>query len=198
MEVAIAAYAKRQCKTGIADGVRADGSGSAVSLQRAVLSLIPDADAMSQYQLRMNPHLWCNDSTYAVYRDPNLRTLKPWNREWPKLELFLQRHPGLVAGDLLLAYHGTPNRYNVSRILFAGLDPKCRRFTPLFNKAYFGTSAEACRQHGDIVLFVVPKSAVTICNGDGVFSVNESDALPIGTYQKPSDWNFGDLFSGSQ
>ena len=193
MEVAIAAHAKRQSKKRKTEGTYC--GESTTRLQRAVLSLLPEANTMEKYVLRMNPHLWCNDSTYAVYRDPNLRKLKRWNQDWPKLAAFLRRHPGIEANEMTLAYHATKNTFNVIRILFEGLDPKCRKFTPLLNKAYFGASTEACKQYGDIVLFAVPKSACCACN-DGTFVLHEYDALPIGTYQKPSSWSFGDLFCG--
>ena len=167
-------------------------------LQNAALSLVQQADITKDERvLRMNPHLWRSDDMYTVYRDPTLRNQKLWNCDWPKLRSFVNRHGLIQTEDFQLAYHGARNSNRASHILFEGLDPKFRRQGPGHrDHAFFGVSTEACKAYGDIVLFVIPKSACSGVRGDGAFTAHEFDALPIGLYQYPSNWSFSDLFNG--
>jgi hypothetical protein len=134
----------------------------------------------------------------SVYYDPSLRPLRDWNctGEWPALSMFLARYPNLKANDLRLAYHGAKNSYRATCIIYGGLDPRHRRFHQ--TSAYFGVSLEAVKNYGDVVLFVIPKSACGTPRSDGAFTAQECDALPVATYVHRSPWTFGDLTQPSR
>ena len=61
-------------------------------------------------------------------------------------------HPGLNAGDLCVAYHGTKNTNRVMHILHEGYDPKYNKpggsgFTSA-DGAYFGVRFDVAQQYG--------------------------------------------------
>ena len=176
-----------------------------VSLQVNVLAAIellaePSTDGSV---LVMNPYLWKQEDMHSVYNDPSLRRLCEWNwTGWPVLSSFLVRHPNLNADHLRLAYHGAKNSYRATHILFEGLDPEHRRGN--YTSAFFGVNLEAVRdygkvKYGEIVLFVIPKSACsTPRRSDGAFTAQECDALPVAIYIQRSNWTFSDLMQPSR
>jgi len=82
---------------------------------------------------------------------------------------------------------------------FGGFNSRSPNTTTAFKfPLHLGASISDVYPHyGDVVLFLIPKSAWDgKTRGDGAFQAHECDALPIGTYQSPSGYNFGDLFCG--
>lgn len=169
-------------------------------LQRAVLDAVTHADKSEGLTVSMNPHLWKPEDRLAAYRGQAANQLRPWDTEWAVLKAFLSRHPALRAGDFRLAYHGAKNTNRVKHILLEGLDRKYRRMNcagpaGILRGSFFGATIDACEGYGDVVLFVIPKTAWDgKTRGDGAFQAQEHDALPIATYQHPSRWNYCNLF----
>ena len=152
------------------------------ALQRAVLDALPSAARVEGSNLRLNPHLWHREDQPDVYDQPGAARggppspaeLRPWSMEWvggegwggSVLKSFVERHPGLHASDLRLAYHGAQNSNRMSRILFEGLDPKHKRpgHDGIRAGAFFGATLEDCKQYADgwpadVVIFAIPKAA---------------------------------------
>ena len=170
-------------------------------LQRAVLDAVTHADKSEGLVVTMNPHLWrTKEDRLAAYRGQAADQLRPWDKEWAVLKGFLSKHPALGAGDFYLAYHGAKNTNRVKHILLEGLDRKYRRVNcagpaGILRGSFFGSTIEACKAYGDVVLFVIPKTAWDgKTRGDGAFQAQEQDALPIATYQRPSGYKFSNLF----
>jgi len=191
------------------------------ALQTAVLDALPSAARVegSKVLLRLNPHLWRREDQWDVYHQPGAALggppspaeLRPWNMTWAGgegwggsvLKSFVERHPGLQASDLRLAYHGPKNDHRMADILFEGLDPKHKRSScgRIPAGAYFGATLEDCGQYvdrwpADVVLFAIPKAACGTTRGDGAFMASEYDALPVGAYQFPTNWSFWNLCQG--
>jgi len=168
-------------------------------LQRAVLDAVVHADKSDGLTITMNPYLWRPEDRLAAYRD-HADQLRSWDREWQVLKAFLSKHPALRVGDFYLAYHGAKNTNRVKHILLEGLDRKYRRMdcagpAGILRGSFFGANINVCKGYGDVVLFVIPKTAWDgKTRGDGAFQAQEQDALPIATYQRPSRYNFCNLF----
>ena len=176
--------------------------GSLETIQRAVLDAIEQsADRVEGMVITMNPHLWRSRADrLAAYQRATDR-LRAWDTEWSVLNAFLTRHPGLGAGDFRLAYHGAKSTNKVARILREGLDRRySRQHSAVAERgSFFGANIDACGQYGSAnatVIFIIPNTAWDgRTRGDGAFQAQESDALPIATYQHPSGrYNFSDLF----
>ena len=82
----------------------------------------------------------------------------------------------------------------MKHILLEGYDPKYNTHggsgfrSP--DGAYFGVRPEVAQKYGDVLLFIVPKTACESVRGDGAFLAPASSTL----YQRPSKWGFGNLF----
>ena len=171
---------------------------SLARFQLAVLGALEHADTSEGLHLIMNPHLWRPADRVAAYKQTSER-LRAWDSDWSVLKAFHERHPHLSAGDFCLAYHGAKNTNRVKHILLEGLDQKYRREdcsgpAGIQRGSFFGATVNVCKDYGDVVLFVIPKSARGHTRGDGAFQALEHDALPIATYKRPSGYNFVDLF----
>ena len=171
---------------------------SLARFQLAVLDALEHADTSEGLHLIMNPHLWRPADRVAAYKQTSER-LRAWDSDWSVLKAFHERHPHLSAGDFCLAYHGAKNSNRVKHILLEGLDQKYRREdcsgpAGIQRGSFFGATVNVCKDYGDVVLFVIPKSACGKTRGDGAFQALEHDALPIATYKRPSGYNFVDLF----
>lgn len=173
-------------------------------LKKQVPMLMRDADdaeyeddlaGYGPYELALNPHIWANpsDQRKNVYKNSESRWSCEWaSSDWPVLTAFLQKHTPLRESNLKIGFHGAKNSYRVSCILKEGLRISgggC---------SYFGETPEDCRQYahdaGSIVIFVLVRDACSGTRGDGAFSAQSSAALPVGTFQKDSNWRFKDLF----
>ena len=64
--------------------------------------------------------------------------------------------------------------------------------------AYFGVSAEACKNYGDTVIFIIPSSAIGTVRGDGAFSADVADALPIANYTHRGNYTLANLLTDRQ
>lgn len=169
------------------------------ALQNVVLSAVDKAAAcIDEHALRLNPHLWRKEDMRSVYSDRDKYAQLPWSSDWPVVKAFAKQNCGLNADDVRLAYHGTKNTNRVKHILLEGYDPKYNTHggsgfrSP--DGAYFGVRPEVAQKYGDVLLFIVPKTACESVRGDGAFLAPASSTLPVGTYQRPSKWGFGNLF----
>jgi hypothetical protein len=152
----------------------------------------------------LNPHLWKLDDMEDVFysrRYPQRSKFQdfvvpPYNARWKVLHSFLKSHTEAeLTQDLCLAFHGAKNENRATRILFHGLLPGYRRSE--HKHAYFGIDPAACAMYGDIVVFaVVRRNGDRFARGDGAFSAAEEDALPIGFFQKESNYMFSNMFDG--
>lgn len=169
------------------------------ALQSAVLFAVDlAAESINGHVLRLNPHLWRKEDMRSVYRDRGNGSQLPWSSEWPVVKQFEVLHPGLGADDVCVVYHGTRNTNRVKHILLEGYDARFNKpgsyGTLSRDGAYFGVSASVAQSYGEVILFIVPKAACGTVRGDGAFLAPACSTLPVGTYQRPSNWGFGDLF----
>ena len=167
----------------------------------AVLRAVDSAAGyIDGHVLRLNPHLWRKEDMRLVYDDHSKYAQLPWGSEWPVVNRFAMRHPGLGVDDVCVAYHGTKNTNRVMHILHEGYDPKHNKpggsgFTSP-DGAYFGVRADVAQKYGDVLLFIVLREHCghKQIRGDGAFLAPASSTLPVGAYQRPSNYGFGDLF----
>ena len=172
-----------------------------MALQRAVLDLIRSADdscVLDQSfrgELVLNPHLWSPSDMRDIWRKPSKQSDIPWTTKEDSLVMkFEERFPGMGPGDLRLGYHGARNANKVSHIIFEGLNSKFRRKG--LTSAYFGSTLAACKQYGDVILFVVPKVVWDgTTRGDGAFRAQEHDVLPVGAYVIRSKYTISNLLN---
>ena len=169
------------------------------ALQSVVLRAVESAPGcIDGHVLRLNPHLWRKEDMRSVYNDRDKHAQLPWGSEWPVVKTFARFHPGLSADDVCVAYHGTKNTNRVKHILNEGYEPKYNKHggngfrSP--DGAYFGVIPEVAQKYGDLLLFIIPKTACGTVRGDGAFLAPAISTLPVGTYQRPSNYGFGNLF----
>ena len=133
-----------------------------------------------------------------MYNDRDKHAQLPWGPDWPVVKTFAGLHLGLSYEDVCVAYHGTKNKNRVQHILYEGYEPKYNKHggngfrSP--DGAYFGVIPEVAQKYGDLLLFIVPKTACGTVRGDGAFRAPAISTLPVGTYQRPSNYGFGNLF----
>ena len=134
------------------------------ALQSVVLRAVESAPGcIDGHVLRLNPHLWRKEDMRSVYNDRDKHAQLPWGPDWPVVKTFAGLHLGLSYEDVCVAYHGTKNTSRVMHILYEGYEPKYNRpggfgfRSP--DGAYFGVIPEVAQKYGELLLFIVPKTA---------------------------------------